>query len=207
MPIELLPTLLLYMCTIGYLPGPANIFSLGIALRHGRRPALKVWYGLFTGFSIITFGIALLSYHFGDTLSHYVQWIRYIGAAYILWLAYGILRSAARKAPEGEIAGENAAVAADRSCTFLSGMIVQLTNAKMIIFIFTLFGIFVIPNSQELHHYLLFSVCTYIAGPVANLTWLAAGVYLRKVFTGRHRRRADIVMAIALGLCAVLILL
>ena len=39
-------------------------------------------------------------------------------------------------------------------------------------------------------------------GPIANLLWLFAGASLQKLFEN-HRRTVDIVMAIALVLCAI----
>ena len=52
MPYTLLPTLLLQMLIVGYTPGPANIYSLAMSLRYGRKKSLTMWLGLLTGFSV-----------------------------------------------------------------------------------------------------------------------------------------------------------
>jgi len=41
MPCSLLPTLLLQILIVGYTPGPANIYSLAMSLRHGRRASKR----------------------------------------------------------------------------------------------------------------------------------------------------------------------
>ena len=56
MPHSLLPTLLLQILIVGYTPGPANIYSLAMSLRHGRRTSFVMWLGLLTGFSVARAG-------------------------------------------------------------------------------------------------------------------------------------------------------
>ena len=46
MPYSLLPTLLMQMLIVGYTPGPANIYSLAMSLRYGRKKSLMMWLGL-----------------------------------------------------------------------------------------------------------------------------------------------------------------
>ena len=48
MPISMVPSFLIY-CYVGAItPGPANLCSLGAALRYGTGPALGQWRGLAT---------------------------------------------------------------------------------------------------------------------------------------------------------------
>lgn len=192
MPYSLLPTLLLQILIVGYTPGPANIYSLAMSLRHGRKQSLVMWLGLLTGFSIAATLMAVLTHFIGIAFGQYVRFLKYIGAAYIVYLAYRILKS---NKQGNEKNGD---------CTFLSGLIVQMTNAKMLLFDLTVFSTFVLPYSNRLVH--LFEVIAWllIAGPGANLVWLLAGSYLRRFFT-KHGRQVDIVSAIALVLCALYI--
>lgn len=194
MPYSLLPTLLLQILLIGYSPGPANIFSLTMSLRHGRRASLIMWLGLLTGFSIAVTIMAIITHCIGIAFGEYVEYLKYIGAAYIVYLAYKIYTSK-RKASE-----------TDKDCSFLSGMIVQLTNAKMLLFEMTAFSTFVLPYSNRLIDLLEVGAWLLIAGPIANLVWLLAGSYLRQFFVN-YGREVDIVSAIALLLCAVYIIL
>ena len=184
MPLSQLPTLLLYILIVGYTPGPANIYSLTCAMKYGRKQALVMWRGLLTGFTIAVIGMAVLSHLLGEAL----------GAAYILWLAFQIYRESGAK------------VKSARLCTYWSGLVMQLTNAKMLLFDLTVFSLFVLPYSDRLIDMFPVAALLLLAGPGANLLWLLAGDYLRHIF-GKYQKQVDIVMALLLVLCAVVILL
>lgn len=193
MPYSLLPTLLLQILVVGYTPGPANIYSLSMSLTHGRRVCFIMWLGLLTGFSIGAVGMVMLTYLVGLTSGHYVVYIKYIGALYLLYLAYMMYR---RKGAVGE---------ADAECSFLSGMMVQLTNAKMLLFELTVFSTFVLPYSSRLVDLSEAAAWLTLAGPGGNLAWILAGSYLRRFFT-RYGREVNVASALALVACAVWIL-
>jgi len=194
MPYSLLPTLLLQILVVGYTPGPANIYSLAMSLRHGRKQSLVMWLGLLAGFSIAVTLMAVLTHFIGMAFGQYVGYLKYVGAAYIVYLAYRILRSSKQgKEKQGD-------------CTFLSGMLVQMTNAKMLLFDLTAFSTFVLPYSNSLVNLLEVSAWLLIAGPGGNLVWLLAGSYLRRFFT-KNGRQVDVVSSIALVLCALYIVI
>lgn len=194
MPDSLLPTLLLQIFLIGYSPGPANIYSLAMSLRHGRKASLVMWLGLLAGFSVGAFAMAVLTHFVGIALGDYVQYLKYIGAAYIVYLAYTIFMRGRRPS------------AADKECSFFSGMVVQMTNAKMLLFELTAFSTFVLPYSNRLADLLEVGAWLLIAGPGANLVWLLAGSYMGKFFK-HYGRQVDFVSAIALLACAVYIVI
>ncbi|MBR2161690.1 MAG: LysE family transporter [Bacteroidaceae bacterium] len=194
MPLSQLPTLLLYILIVGYTPGPANIYSLTCAMKYGRKQALVMWRGLLTGFTIAVIGMAVLSHLLGEALGDYVAYLKYLGAAYILWLAFQIYRESGAK------------VKSARLCTYWSGLVMQLTNAKMLLFDLTVFSLFVLPYSDRLIDMFPVAALLLLAGPGANLLWLLAGDYLRHIF-GKYQKQIDIMMALLLVLCAVVILL
>lgn len=194
MPITLLPSLLFAILVVGYTPGPANLYSLACCLKYGRRKALKMWRGLLTGFSIAVVIMAVLTHILGEVMGEYVVHLKYLGAAYILWLAWKMWRDS----------GQTDAEAKD--CTFVSGMMVQLTNAKMLLFDLTAFSVYVLPYSNKLTDLLIVAALLLIAGPGANLAWLYAGAYLRRFFC-RYRKQVDIVMSLLLAGCALYIVL
>lgn len=194
MPITLLPSLLFAIFAVGYSPGPANLYSLACCLKFGRRKALKMWRGLLTGFSIAVIIMALMTHMLGEVMGHYVVYLKYLGAAYILYLAWRMWR----------FSGQNNAEA--QECTFRSGMIVQLTNAKMLLFDLTAFSVYVLPYSDRLTDLLVVAALLLIAGPGANLVWLYAGAYLRRFFA-RYQKQVDVAMSILLVLCALYIII
>lgn len=191
MPISIVPSFLIY-CYIGAItPGPANLCSLSAALRYGRKPALRQWRGLFMGFFTVSMFSVAATYAFGTVLDQYVGYLSWIGAAYILWLAWHILRSSGIKTSESK----------DRPC-FLTGYFLQLTNVKIIVFCLTALSSFVLPYTNSFRTLLAVGLFLPFTGPVANLVWLFAGVSMQKLFAD-HRRVVDTVMAASLAVCAV----
>lgn len=189
MPYSLLPTLLLQILVIGYTPGPANIYSLAMSLRHGRRESLRMWLGLLAGFSIAACVMAVLTHLIGIAIGGYVSYLKYAGAAYLVCLAYKIYKR------NGQMSER------DSEGSFWGGMIVQMTNAKMLLFELAAFSTFVLPYSNRLADLLEVSAWLALAGPGGNLAWLLAGSYLRGFFA-QYGRQVDVFSAIALILCA-----
>lgn len=190
-PVSMLPSFLLY-CYVGAItPGPANLCSLSAALRYGRRPALRQWRGLFAGFTAVSLASVLATYLLGAALEEYVGVLSWIGAAYILWMAWHMLR-ASGTAAEGDPAAP----------TFLKGLFVQLTNVKIMVFCMVALSSYVLPYTHSFWRLLAVGLFLPLTGPVANLVWLFAGASLQRLFASR-RRAVDVVMAAALALCAV----
>jgi len=194
MPNTLLPTLLLQILLIGYTPGPANIYSFTMSLRNQRRELLIMWLGLLTGFSFALLSIVYITHYIGIAFSEYVVYLKYLGGAYIAYLSYSIFTS------------ENGISSTEKNCTFVSGMIVQMTNAKMMLFETTVFGTYVLPHSNKIIDLIEVGAWLLIAGPLANLVWLLAGSYMRQFFV-TYGRKVDVFSAVALLLCAVYIII
>lgn len=192
MPLSLLPSLLFAILAVGYSPGPANLYSLACCLKFGRRKSLKMWRGLLTGFSIAVVVMAVLTHLLGEVMGSYVGYLKYLGAAYILWLAWKMWRYSGQNNTEAQ------------KCTFTSGLIMQLTNAKMLLFDLTAFSVYVLPYSDQLSDLFVVAALLLLAGPGANLAWLYAGAYLRRFFA-RYQKQVDIVMSVLLLLCALYI--
>ena len=191
MPISLIPSFLIY-CFVGAItPGPANLCSLGAALRYGRGPALRQWRGLFCGFFLDSMGAVAVTWLLGAALDRYVGALSWIGAAYLLWMAWHMLR------PGGADPDRDPAAP-----TFVTGLLVNLTNVKVIIFCIAALSGYVLPYNSSIWALLAVGLFLPFTGPVCNLVWLFAGASLQKLFAS-HRKAVDIVMAASLALCAV----
>ncbi|MCI8803605.1 MAG: LysE family transporter [Oscillibacter sp.] len=191
MPASLLPSFLLY-CYVGAItPGPANLCSLSTALRYGKGPALRQWRGLFTGFFLVSMAAVLATWLMGTLLNQYVGALSWVGAAYLLWMAWHTLR--ASSGPEGQVSSAPG---------FLSGLLVNLTNVKVMIFCLMALASYVLPYTRSLRALLAVGLFLPFTGPLANLVWLFAGAALQKLFVN-HRKAVDRACAAALALCAV----
>lgn len=190
MPASMIPAFLIY-CYIGAItPGPANLCSLSAALKYGKGPAFKQWRGLFTGFFLVSMISVMVTFFLGTVFDKYVGIFTWIGAAYILWMAWHMICSAG-VLEEGS---------SDAPC-FRRGLLVQLTNVKIMVFCLTALASYVLPYSRSFWVLLGVGLFLPFTGPMANLVWLFAGASMQRMFEN-HRKAVDIVMAISLMLCA-----
>lgn len=194
MPIHLLPSLLISLFAVGYTPGPANIYALSCVLGAGRKRAMKAWLGLVCGFSLMALIVVVFTHYAGLILGRYIVYIKYVGAAYMLYLAWKIYRS------------NSADMDSDEACSFRNGFFVQFTNAKMILFQLTVYSSFVLPYSEDLSDLFAVAAILLLAGPGANLFWIMIGSFLRPLVV-KYQTAVNIVMALALVGCAAVIAL
>ncbi|MGM9742613.1 MAG: LysE family transporter [Candidatus Cryptobacteroides sp.] len=192
MPLELLQALLLAILAVGYTPGPANIYAMSCSLRYGWRASMRMWCGLLCGFLTASLLAAAAAHLAGMAFKEYVPYLRYLAAAYIIYLAWKTYRA--------EISSEG-----DTQPSFSSGFIVQLTNAKIILFDLSCYSAFVLPYSQRFIDLLPVTALLILAGPGANLVWLLAGGSIRPLVS-RYSKTVSFVMSAALVICAVMLL-
>jgi len=193
MPVSLIPSFLLYAYTGAITPGPANISSLSAALRYGRKAAMRQWWGIFIGFGCVSLITVVIAYLLGAVLNDYVGILSWVGAAYILYLAWRTYNSS--KTVDEKDPGRP---------TFLSGLFIQLTNVKIMVTCMTVMAGYVLPYTRSFWSLLAVGLFMPFTGPMANLIWLFAGASMQKLFAN-HRKAVDTVMAIALALCAVML--
>ena len=191
MPIYLLPSLIISLFAVGYTPGPANIYILSCVLSHGKRAAMRCWFGLCCGFSTAALFAAVAAYFAELALGVYIVYIKYLGASYMVYLAWKCYRS-------NMSGGEGV------KCSFWSGFIVQISNAKMILFNLTVYSSFVLPYSSRFIDLLPVAALLLIAGPGANMVWLLGGNLLRPYFI-KYMHTVNMAISIALLLCAAMI--
>ena len=191
MPTSLIPSFLVF-CYVGAItPGPANICSLSAALRYGKKAALVQWRGIFVGFACVSMASVLITWLLGNALSEYVGILSWVGAAYILRMAWHTLRSSGIQTDKDPA-----------KPSFRSGLLLQLTNVKIMVCCLTAMTGYVLPYTRSFWSLLAVGIFMPFTGPIANLLWLFAGASMQKLFEN-HRRAVDIVMAAALALCAI----
>ena len=193
MPSHMLPSLLLYILALGYTPGPSNLCAFHSGIHFGRRHAMRVWWGFVIGFLFIDITLVLVTHFLGDALGPYVKWLSYAGALYMLCLAVMIV------VKSGQSKEDMA-----RSCTVKTGILIEVTNAKVWMFCLTALGTFVLPYSSSLIELAKVGVLLTLAGPAANLVWLVAGSGLNSL-TERYGRLIDTILAGTLVFCAVML--
>ncbi len=160
-------------------PGADMLFCLAQGTRGGARPAIAASAGISTG-SMMHVTVAGLG--LGALMARYpvaFDVIRYSGVAYLVWLAVKTLRS-----PLG--AGDQPAVHPRRA--FRDGLVVNLTNPKVILFILAFVPQFVDPARAVLPQFLALGSLIALGGFFVNG---AVGVFAGGI--GRQMSRNPLV--------------
>ncbi len=185
MSIAFLPVLS-YVLISTFTPGPSNISSASVAVLYGYRNTLRYQLGLATG----VFLLMALSGWISTTLLHVFPILepvlRYAGAAYILYLAYGILKASYT------FTDQNA-----QPSGFLQGFMLQVLNPKLIVYAFTLFTAFLAPVTGNLILVVLAAFLLAVTSFGATSTWAVFGTAIK---TYLHNPRLKIIVNVLLSL-------
>ena len=192
-PAELIPSFLFYAFVSGITPGPANLSSLSVALSYGKSSAVRQWYGIFTGYSIVAVLSAFVCYFIGANFENRIRTLSFIGLLYIVWLAFKQFREAFRPQISSS---ENA-----NNGKFTTGVLIQLTNVKIMIFCISAISLYSLPYHSDFISILLFALLLVFTGPICNLVWIFAGVILKRFF-GEYHKTINILMGLSLLFCA-----
>ena len=102
-PFEVGTGFLLASVALALAPGPDNLFVLTLSALHGRRAGLFVVLGLCTGLLLHIGAVALGLAAIIQTSPATFLLLKFIGAAYLLWLAWGAFRAGTAKVDRGEM--------------------------------------------------------------------------------------------------------
>lgn len=119
--------------------------------------------------------------------------MKYIGAAYILWLAVHIAVS--KPSVEQGV----------RSASFWKGFLLQFVNVKIYLFGITALTGYVTDYSTALSILMIFELVIATIGSIATMTWVGVGVLIQKVYQ-EHYRAINIVLTLTLLECVYSIL-
>lgn len=171
-------------------PGPNNILLLSTASKYGIRKNLKFMAGIWTG----SLSLMILSGLLCRTLSELMPGIwavmKYVGAAYLLYLAWQTWR---RLPP-----GENTS---DKEPSYVSGIVLQLINMKIIFYGLTMFTSFILPYDTAPIALLVYAFYLMVMGAIGNVIWAFAGNVLKQYYE-KNYRLMNVVMALLLVWCA-----
>ncbi len=124
---------------LALLPGPMVTLLISNGLRHGTRAALINIAGAQVGLAIVIGVVAVGLTSLMATMGYWFDWVRVAGAGYLVWLGIKLIMS-----PVENVDGETPP-APPRAGFFLQGLMVTLSNPKVLVF----FGAF-IPQFMDL---------------------------------------------------------
>ena len=140
-------------------PGADMMFCLGQGLRAGAREAMAASAGISLG---VLVHVALAALGLGALVAA-LPWlfdvIRWVGVAYLMWLALGALRA-------GPMQAKGRPMSAGRA--FREGLVVNPTNPKVIFFVLAFLPQFVDPARALLPQFMVFGAILGFGGLIIN---------------------------------------
>lgn len=131
-----IPGFLVYCAIMAVTPGPNNLMSLYLGARGGWRGFWSFFGGSMTGLGVKCVLCGLLNVLLAEKVPALVPYLKWLGAAYMLYLAFCMVKSGVRSGEDEEKSGEG---------TFRSGVLLQVLNVKSWVAALSIFSVYVIP--------------------------------------------------------------
>lgn len=188
----LLLPFLSYAIVTTFTPGPNNVMVSTLGARLGYRRTLPCLLGITAGFFMVLFVSGLLTDFLLRTWTVLAPWVRWIGVAYMLWLAISLfLPHPGKESRNG------------KDVSFLSGFFLQFANPKGILYGITIYTSFSTLIAGSLVSVSISAAALSLLGFLAISVWTMSGVGLGKIMTGpRGKLVFNVVMALLLVWCA-----
>ncbi|MFF5634013.1 leucine efflux protein LeuE [Streptomyces sp. NPDC012825] len=189
-----LPTYLAGLVLIILLPGPNSLYVLSVAARKGTRTGYKAAAGVFTGDTVLMTLAALGAASLLQTTPVLFMIVKYAGAGYLAWMAYGMLRAAwamwrSREEPAAEEPAGTPAAPAERP--YRRALIISLFNPKAILFLISFFVQFVDPGyAYPALSFLVLGTLLQLGSLLYLTTLIFGGTRLAAAFRRRRRLSA-----------------
>lgn len=180
--------LLSYVFVSTFTPGPSNISTASLAVLHGYRNTLKYQAGLAAGVFLLMFLSGWFSGALLKLFPALEPTLRYVGAAYILYLAFKILK-ASYSFSEGET----------KPLQFMQGLMLNVLNPKLVVYSFTVFSGFLTPITTSFVSLLIACFLLAFVSLCATSLWAATGTAI-KIYLHDPRLRWIVNVALSLTL-------
>jgi len=187
---------LAYVVVTTFTPGPNNILAMSNAMRFGYKRTLGFLVGMFTGFFLVMLACGLLNVALVNRLPQVRFWLNLLGAGYMVYLAFHIMRSGAM---------EDSADKRDLN-SFTVGFGLQFLNLKVILYGITVYAMSITPTFQNPATVSLFALVLAAIGFIAISCWALGGNIFRQTLR-KHYRVFNLAMACLLIYTAIAALL
>lgn len=175
-----------YVLISSFTPGPSNLSSASMAVIHGYKKTLNFQAGLAAGVFLLMMLSGLFSATFLEVFPALEPMMRFAGAGYILYLAFGILN-----------AGYSITEDTPKYLGLVNGFMLQILNPKLTVYAFTLFSAFLAPIATSMGLVIVAAIILAVTSFCATSLWALFGTAIQ---TYLHNPRLKIVVNILLSL-------
>lgn len=134
-----------------------------------------MFFGICCGYFCVQILSAFTIYGLSRWMMPALSALRYIGVAYLIWLAVHIIRSSADYSDE----------AGDPS--FWTGFLLQFVNVKIWFYGMTALSSYIVPYYSGLLPLLIAELIIASLGSAASLTWAVLGVKIRNIYATHYQ--------------------
>ena len=189
MSLDLLLAFVAFAFVTSVTPGPNNMMLLASGVNFGMRRSVPHMLGISIGFGVMVIAVGLGLGELFKRLPVLYTVLRYVGAAYLLYLAWKIARSGAPEA-NGQTQG--------KPFTFVQAAAFQWVNPKAWVMAVTAITTYVSQDNFVVSVLLIGVLFAVVNGPSVGL-WTVAGSLLRTWLSNpRTLRMFNITMAVLL---------
>ncbi|MDA5560662.1 LysE family transporter [Exiguobacterium sp. MMG028] len=183
-------SLIAFLIISSITPGPSNILIMNEVRQYGFKRAIPFVSGVLFGFACLGLLSSLFTVQLSAILPIMIPYLKLVGIAYLLFMAYKIAKSNMTPANTSK-----------EKSSFMSGMFIQLINVKSILFFLTVWVTFVLPyTSTSIPMYLVF--LSVGIGWGALLLWAGLGHVFKRLFE-QYDRPFRLVMSLSLVYTAI----
>jgi threonine/homoserine/homoserine lactone efflux protein len=185
---ETLMSLQLYLAFVAaciglaLLPGPIVTLMIANGLRYGTRAALINILGVQAGLAIVIGIVAIGLTTLMATMGYWFNWVRFAGAAYLVWLGIKLIRAPV------EGVSTDAPPPPPRGGFFLQGFLVALSNPKVLVFFGAFIPQFMDMNQDHLSQVALLGITFMVTAAMTDATYAILAGRVRRFFSVRRTR-------------------
>ncbi len=178
---------LAYVCVSTFTPGPNNILAMTNAMQVGYKKTFAFLLGVSTGFMIVMLIAGFLNIAMVNLLPQVTHWLNILGAAYLVLLAWQVMRSKPNLDPNAK----------SKLNSFTGGLVLQFLNPKGILYGITVHSLFIIQSYQNPVIVSLFAPLLAIVSLISISCWALGGGMFRK-HVQKYGRPFNIAMGLLL---------
>lgn len=169
MSLELYAAYVVACIVIVLIPGPTVTLIIASSIRHGTRAGLANAAGTQIGVAAMIAIVGIGLNQMIEAMGHWFEWVRLLGAAYLIWLGIQMFRSGGALAADG-------LPKRPRGGFFLQGFLVAISNPKTLIFFGAFIPQFIDPTANYAQQIVIMGITAMVFAAMSDSAYaIAAG--------------------------------